>query len=198
MGGLPVIDYVKDLFYNAPIPIAYLEPNGTFRKVNLAWATFAGFSEADLVERMRVHEITHPQDVDANVKMMQKVTLHTKVQPSYVSVSRYLSKDGKALWGQSYVTAICDDRGDVRSLLLFIIPLPNHGSFKVIQETAGSIPEATTVALRPSITFLDFIKDNWRWALAIAGTLTVFTIKMIFVIADILQRVGLDWKEVLF
>lgn len=198
MSLFPAVDYVKDLFYNAPVPIAYLEPNGTFRKVNRAWATFAGFNEADLVETLRVQEITHPQDVEANTKMMQKVMQHPKVQPSYVSVSRYLSKDGKALWGQSYVSVVCDDKGDVKFLLLFVIPLPNHGSFKVIQQGAGSIPEATEIALRPSISFPEFVKDNWQWSLAIAGTITAFLVKMLFVLADVLQRVGLDWNEVLF
>lgn len=199
MSLFPAIDYVKDLFYNAPIPIAYLEPNGTFKKVNHAWATFAGFTEADLVDTLRIHEISHPQDVEANVKMMNKIIFHHRVQPCYVSVSRYLSKDGKAIWGQSFVSVVCDDRGEPKMLLIFVLPLPNHGNFKVAQQSANSMPNAAAVvALRPSITLLDFLKDNWKWFAPIGFTVLVFLIKCIFILADILQRVGLNWKEVLF
>lgn len=85
----------EQIFQNAAISKAVVSLDGRFVKVNRALCTLTGYSESSLLTRT-VQDITHPDDVDADMAQMQR--LFAGDIASYEMEKRYIRADGQPVW----------------------------------------------------------------------------------------------------
>ena len=83
--------------------------DGTFLEVNPALCRITGFTKDELTG-VTFQEITHPDDVDADVD--QAVALAAGDIDSYVMDKRYIRADGSATWVQLHASVTRDDEED--------------------------------------------------------------------------------------
>ena len=98
----------RSAFDNAPIGMALLAPDGRWLKVNRAVSVITGYSETALLTRT-FQDITHPDDLDTNLKHMRRM-LAGEVR-SYSTDKRYRHADGRFIWVSLSVSLIRDAAG---------------------------------------------------------------------------------------
>jgi PAS domain S-box-containing protein/diguanylate cyclase (GGDEF)-like protein/putative nucleotidyltransferase with HDIG domain len=104
----------RHAFDEAPIGMALVGPDGRFLRVNRKLAQITGHDQARLLEQT-FQEITHPDDVDADVEQMQQV-LRGEMS-TYSMEKRYLRSDGSVVWVMLSVTLV---RGPDGAPLYFV------------------------------------------------------------------------------
>jgi diguanylate cyclase (GGDEF)-like protein/PAS domain S-box-containing protein len=98
----------RQTFDNAPIGIALVSPDGRWLAVNRALCRIVGYSEAELLART-FQDITHPDDLDADLHLLQQVLAGTR--DGYSMEKRYFHKDGHSIDIQLDVTLKRDPEG---------------------------------------------------------------------------------------
>jgi PAS domain S-box-containing protein len=92
----------------APIGMALVCPDGRFARVNAALCELVGYTAEEL-QRMKFQDITHPEDLDADV------TLHHRLvggeMARYQFQKRYVRKDGRVVWASLSVALLRDHQG---------------------------------------------------------------------------------------
>jgi PAS domain S-box-containing protein len=79
----------------APIGMALVALDGRFVRVNGALCQIVGYTAPEL-ERLRFQDITHPEDLDSDVELANR--LARGEIPRYQLEKRYLRKDGAVVW----------------------------------------------------------------------------------------------------
>jgi PAS domain S-box-containing protein len=85
----------RSAFENAAIGMSMTSTEGRFLRVNRALCEMTGYSEDELTGRA-VHDVTHPDDVEADVDAMRR--LATGEIDTFRTEKRYLRRDGSHLW----------------------------------------------------------------------------------------------------
>ena len=94
---------------SAPIGMAQADPRtGKWLGVNPKMCAITGYSESELLG-MRVPDITHPEDREADWEAFQRVVRGEA--PSYRIEKRYLRKDGGETWVNVNMTVLRDATG---------------------------------------------------------------------------------------
>lgn len=89
--------------------IAQTDLTSQFTLVNDRYCDIVGRSREELLT-MRMHEITHPDDLPDNAKQFSALI---QGGPSFVVEKRYLRQDGSVVWVHNDVAAVRDSRGQV-------------------------------------------------------------------------------------
>jgi len=92
----------------APIGVAFVGLDGRFLRVNEALCALVGY-EADELLAMRFHELTHPDDLEADVQLLEQ-TLRGE-HDRYRIEKRYLRRDGSVVHAQLDVSLVRDAEG---------------------------------------------------------------------------------------
>jgi PAS domain S-box-containing protein len=99
----------RAMFERASVGIAQADlSTGHWTRVNEKMCTITGYSAEELL-RMRVSEITHPDDRQSDWEAYQRVVRGE--QPDYRMEKRYLRKDGSVVWVNVNMTIIRDATG---------------------------------------------------------------------------------------
>ena len=99
----------RTTFEMASIGMAQADPhNGRFLRVNQKMCAITGYSEEELL-KMRVRDVTHPEDREADGKMFQRVIRGS--QPDYQIEKRYIRKDGAQIWVNINMTVLRSAHG---------------------------------------------------------------------------------------
>jgi PAS domain S-box-containing protein len=112
---------------SAPIGMAMVSLQGTFLMVNKALCQMLGYAASEL-ERMTFHELTHADDLDAD--LLHVASLIDGLASSYRMEKRYLHKDGRAVYAQLDVVLI---RGDDSAPSHFIAQIQDITSRKQME-----------------------------------------------------------------
>ncbi|WP_437733100.1 PAS domain S-box protein [Sorangium sp. So ce1335] len=96
-------------FENAPIGMAIVALDGAFIRVNHVFCEIVGYA-ADALSRLRFQDITHPDDVDADVGLVER--LRRGEIPRYQLAKRYIHKDGTTIPVVLHVSVVRDERGE--------------------------------------------------------------------------------------
>ena len=90
-------------FAEAPIGMALVGLDGSWLKVNRAVCALTGYSEQELLGRT-FQEITHPDDLDADLGLLQRLVAGEI--PSYSMEKRYFKASGELIWVNLYVSLV--------------------------------------------------------------------------------------------
>jgi two-component system, cell cycle sensor histidine kinase and response regulator CckA len=102
-------ELVETFFENAPIGVAIVAPDGRWLRVNPALADLVGYTRDELLAKT-YHEITHPDDLDADHGLAQQV-LAGELE-TFQLEKRYIHKSGRTIWIQLSVSIVCDAAGE--------------------------------------------------------------------------------------
>lgn len=182
------------IFENAPVPMARVAPDGSFDRVNYAFAALTGYSPAELEDRT-FQQITHPDDLEADVEMVEQLLAGSRMQ--YAMVKRYLTKNSNVVGVHLHVRAIREVLPDgkldpnITCFVVHAVPLPNHGKFKIVDK------DPTDLHVRPVVTFGDLLRDNRKWLIGLAvpaiPTGGLFILKLYHVFQELLEKTGVSW-----
>ena len=102
-------------FDNAPTGINIVAPDGRFIWVNQRFCNMTGYSKDELLN-LTFAEITHPDDIAANVSLVQKLL---KGETDLITMEkRYIHhKNGSIIWGNLTVSTMKDSLGNLKYLI---------------------------------------------------------------------------------
>ena len=104
----------RRLFERIPLGIALVGTDFRFQKVNPAFERMLGYPGGELVGR-DFSSITHPEDVQVGLAEARRVL--AREVPFFQIEKRYLTRDGRVVWGLVTVFPILDDQGRVTLLI---------------------------------------------------------------------------------
>ncbi len=104
-------------FANAPIGMAVIGLDGSFRQVNREFCRITGYSAEDLTQ-LTFQDITHPDDLD--IDLAEASRLLAGDIASYQMDKRYYSRDGHVVWVRLSVFLVHDDAGEPLSFISHI------------------------------------------------------------------------------
>jgi len=125
-------------FEQAAVGIVHVSPEGRFLRVNEKFCQIAGRGAAELY-RCTFQDITHPDDVDADVE--QFIALQAGEMDSYHMEKRYLRPGGEVIWINLTVSMVAHEDGS-----------PDF--FVAVAEDISRRKDAETLALRDTLTGL--------------------------------------------
>ncbi|MES2064431.1 MAG: PAS domain S-box protein [Bacteroidota bacterium] len=95
----------RNAFEYSPIGMVLVSLQGMFLKVNKSVCDMLGYTADELIKKT-FQEITHPDDLEADLTLLQK-TLNKEVS-GYQMEKRYLKKDGSTIWALLNVGIVRD------------------------------------------------------------------------------------------
>lgn len=101
-------------FEDAAIGVALVAPDGRWLQVNRALSAMVGYSADELLSGS-FQEITHPDDLDADLELLGEVLSGRR--PGYEMEKRYLRRDGTVIWVLLTVSVVRDTDGNVLHLV---------------------------------------------------------------------------------
>lgn len=102
-------------FENSPIGAALVSSDGEILLANSSLGAMLGHRVEALV-MMSLRDITHPDDVDLDAPKM--TDLLAGAIESYTVEKRYVTAEGRSLWGQMTAAAVPDHDGEVHGLIV--------------------------------------------------------------------------------
>jgi diguanylate cyclase (GGDEF)-like protein/PAS domain S-box-containing protein len=113
----PVAELFRTAFEEAPIGMCLVAPDGGFLEVNAAFCAMMGYAPEDLL-RLRVGDITHPDDRQRNLALLRQLVDGTRDR--YEIRKTNVRRDGTPVPVQVHVAAVRDDE---RRLLYIVAQL---------------------------------------------------------------------------
>lgn len=92
-------------FEQAAVGMAHVAADGRWIRINQKICEISGYTEAELLQ-MRFQDITHPDDLAADVEQAEKII--TGELDQYSMEKRYIRKDGSIAWADLTVSAVRD------------------------------------------------------------------------------------------
>lgn len=138
----------RTAFSAAPIGMALVSPEGKFLQVNDALCRIVGYDKKQLIS-MTFQEITHPDDLDADLEYVHKV-LAGEIQ-TYQMEKRYFHSQGHIVWIQLSVSLVNNDKGEP---LYFIAQIEDITEWKRIREELHQARDAALESARMKSDFL--------------------------------------------
>jgi PAS domain S-box-containing protein len=120
------------IFGAAAVGLCEISPQGTFLRVNEELCRILGRSQQEL-QRLGVADVTKPDDLPLSFETLRQ-TLESKGVGRLDK--RYLRPDGSEVWANSSISALLDDAGKVRSLLVVTADLTaRHAAEAAVRES---------------------------------------------------------------
>jgi PAS domain S-box-containing protein len=100
---------LRAVFDHAPVGIEDVSPSGEFVRVNPRFCQITGYT-ADELRSRRLQDITHPDDLDANLARLRRLS-SGEIDTDSVE-KRYLRKDGEVVWAEVSYAVVRDPDGN--------------------------------------------------------------------------------------
>ncbi|MGO9568072.1 MAG: PAS domain S-box protein [Desulfomonilaceae bacterium] len=110
----------RAIFNNAAAGISLTDREGRFLAVNSTSARIYGYTQEELLG-LTFYDLTHPEDVDPSRREL--LPLQQGQKDSYRLEKRYVRKDGKVIWAELSVSALCDARGEYAATLAVVVDI---------------------------------------------------------------------------
>jgi PAS domain S-box-containing protein len=105
-------------FEQAAVGLSHNAPDGRWLRVNDKLCEITGYSREELTSGMTFQDITHPDDLEADVEHAQR--LWAGEIDTYSMQKRYLRKDASVVWIQLTVSVVREPSGEPRYFIAVI------------------------------------------------------------------------------
>lgn len=137
-------------FQQAAVGIALVRPDGRFMRANPELCAFLGYDESELKE-LSFQNITHRSDVDADGQMSRRLV--TGEISSYRAEKRFITRQGRTVWGLQSVSVVRDRLGKPLQYIIVIRDI-------TAQKTNGAwVAHAVEVTAPPEENSEQLIED---------------------------------------
>lgn len=159
-------------FRCAGIGIALVAPDGRWLQVNPAMCFIVGYTEAELVTKT-FQEITHPEDVDADLASTRRLLLGKTSM--YQMEKRYFHKDGHVVYVHLSVSLVRDDGG---APLYFVSQVQDISARKAVQATLAQSEQRLAMITDNVPALISYIDRDYRYRYANKGYRDWFGIEL--------------------
>lgn len=94
--------------------IAETDLTGQFTFVNDRYCELTGYTRAELIGKMRMEQVTHPEDLPQHSQNFQRLA---ETGAPFAIEKRYIRKDGSIVWVSNSVSPLRDTAGKVQSVV---------------------------------------------------------------------------------
>ncbi len=143
--------YFKETFDFAAVGIAHVSADGKFISINNSLSKILGYSQEEIIH-MNFRDITHPEDLEADVELVNKA-LNSTIS-TFSMEKRYIHKQGHIIWAHLTVSLLRDENQQPR---YFISIIQDISERKIAELNARKSDERLQAALRASNT------GTFRW-----------------------------------
>ncbi|HXG66166.1 MAG TPA: PAS domain S-box protein, partial [Blastocatellia bacterium] len=123
--------------------IAQTDLTGKFVMVNERYCEIVGYTAAELC-RMRMQDITHPDDLPRNVELFQKLA---SGGADFTIEKRYRRKDGSEVWVNNSVSAVRDASGRPQSVVAVALDITERKQAEKAKARLAAIVESSDDAI---------------------------------------------------
>ena len=110
----------RALVNQATVGVAQVDLEGRFTLVNRRYCEILGYTEKELLDGMRMQDVTHSEDLPRNFISFNRLA---EGGPDFVIEKRYIRKDGMPVWVSTSVGAIRDAATRVRSIAAVVVDI---------------------------------------------------------------------------
>ena len=150
-----------DIFENAGLGIALVDPDGNVKEVNYSLTQILGYSKSEL-QTMHFKNFSHPHDVDSDIRLFNN--LISGKRKSYQLDKRYIKKNGQIIWGKLTVTTIKGRNNKIKFIIKVIENITQQKEIEKKLANEQKLLQALMHYSPDSIYFKDldskFIKAN--------------------------------------
>ncbi len=133
----------RKTFEQTAVGIAHVSPEGRIIRLNQRFCEIIGYSEEDALN-MNFMDITHPEDKNLNEPYIEK-QLDNKLD-SFRMEKRYIHKSGRTLWVNKYSSAVRNDSGDIKYLVIAIDDITNRKKAEAELQRISKLESLGTLA----------------------------------------------------
>jgi PAS domain S-box-containing protein len=164
----------RAMFNQAAVGIAQVALDGRFIQVNPALCEITGYNHDELIE-MTFEEVTHPDDLDADLAEAERV-LAGEIN-GYSLEKRYIRKDGSVLWINLTSSVVRDSEGQAKYAVGIIEDISDRKRAELAQQflveastlLAASLDYETTLTNVAHLTvpnladccIVDIFQEDW-------------------------------------
>jgi PAS domain S-box-containing protein len=107
----------RTAFEDGAVAMSIVTTEGRLIKVNDAFCKLTKYSR-DILENMKFQDLIHPDDLEISLNEFKRL-LSGEIS-SFRMEKRYIRKDDKIIWGDLSTTAVRNENGEIRHLLIYI------------------------------------------------------------------------------
>ncbi|MFZ9023128.1 MAG: PAS domain S-box protein [Anaerohalosphaeraceae bacterium] len=154
------------MFELAAVGIAFVRPDGKFIRINQSFCDIVGYSHKEMIE-MTFQEMTYPDDLDVDLKFVQKV-LKGEIE-NYSMDKRYYRKDGSIVWVNLSVSLVSDREGTPKYFIAVIKDISERKkaeevlrkNYDFLEHLTSAVPDAIYSIKMPERT-INWVNDSFN------------------------------------
>jgi PAS domain S-box-containing protein len=184
---------LQSIFSQVAVGIAQTDLEGGFVLVNHKYCDMVGRSEGELL-KMRMQEITHPEDLPANMERFKKLLV---TREEYVIEKRYVRPDGSNVWAEVSVSMVSDSSGKPSHLVAVVLDITERKRIEKEAVARARQQQVVTELSQYALAAGDLESLFERAAKALADELGVEFTQILELLpsgAELLLKAGVGWK----
>jgi PAS domain S-box-containing protein len=134
----------RSTFELAELGVAHQAPDGRWLHLNDKVCEITGYSKDEL-RNMRFQDITHPDDLAAELAEFEK--MRAGLSDKYAGEKRYIRKDGSAVWVSVRVSAVRDQRQQLKRFIVVVEDVTEWREAKQARYKLAAIVESSDDAV---------------------------------------------------
>ncbi|MEN9849226.1 MAG: hypothetical protein RL368_1966 [Pseudomonadota bacterium] len=164
----------RTIFNNAAVGIVLINRAGEYIQFNNRWAEILGYLPHEL-QKLKNTDVCHPDDLAEVIQRTEKVFNHELDQ--YHLEKRYIHKNGKVLWLDSFISTLRDSENNIEAILGIAIDITARKQVERERDRLFNL----SVDMQSIATFEGYFKQlNIAWEHTLGWTLEDLTSRPFF------------------
>jgi PAS domain S-box-containing protein len=148
-------------FEQAAVGIAHVSIEGRFLRLNRKFCDIVGYTQDELLD-LSFQDITHPDDLDADLTFIQQVT--NGGTKNYTTEKRYYHKDGSIVWISLNASMLFGRKGTLRYFVSVIQDISDRKKAEEALRASRDFLEHLTSAVPDAIFSVKTPERTINWA----------------------------------